>query len=58
MECKACGYKQVFDFDQNKWIGDKNFIFIQDVEIENTYKKQLYLIIYACPECGTLKLDI
>jgi len=58
MECKACGYKQIFDFDRNKWIGDKDFIFIQDVGIENEYREQKIKQIYACPKCGTLKLNI
>jgi hypothetical protein len=57
MECKACGYIRQFDFDNNKWVGDDDFIYIQTIVIHDTWEDKSKAI-YACPECGTLKLDI
>jgi uncharacterized Zn finger protein len=57
MECNSCGYVHIFDFDKDKWVGDKDFIFINRIVVENINGERPQNI-YACPECGTLKLDI
>lgn len=56
MKC-ICQYERFFDFDRDKWIGDEEFIFIQKVVIYNGFKDE-NKEVYACPKCGTLKLDI
>lgn len=57
MKC-ICEYERFFDFDRDKWIGDKEFIFIQKVIIKIDIFEEAFRSIYACPKCGTLKIDI
>ena len=61
MECKACGYKKGPEWidDEYKEINPKgkdflsgNSSFVYHANYDNQVKT-----IYACPECGTLKID-
>lgn len=63
MKC-VCGYKHYFDVETGKTIGDKEFIILEEVNAKRNVISNCgfdYLAnatLYACPKCGTLKLNL
>lgn len=57
MECKACGYESTYeDKKKEKFIHVNVVATIESSDREGFfYDKKVY--IYACPKCGTLKID-
>lgn len=56
MKC-VCGYEKGFDFKNNKDVGDEDFIYVQKIPIHTEWDGDKIKSIFACPKCGTLKLD-
>jgi len=63
MKC-VCGYKYYFDTETGKTVGDKDFIMLEEVNAKRSvtngygYEYLSNATIYACPKCGTLKLNL
>ncbi|ADK13140.1 MULTISPECIES: hypothetical protein [Clostridium] len=67
MKCKACGYEHEGHYtEDNKYVttkGDKPFIEVsQNIAVKekdkfNNTKEILSTKLYACPNCGTVKME-
>ena len=64
IECGACRYKagQGYDFNKNdfEYFGDKEFIRIKQtfmIESDVYFASNEEVDLYACPECGTVRME-
>jgi hypothetical protein len=59
MKTCVCGYKRGSSWDKDEnHIGDEDFINIVGMFfIEQKWSEKHEVQIYACPKCGTLKMD-
>ncbi len=69
MKCQACGYEYEKDWVNGNFTvtnGDDKFIGISlsnDIQVKNDTRENQYtyeyptLKLYACPKCGTVKID-
>jgi predicted RNA-binding Zn-ribbon protein involved in translation (DUF1610 family) len=65
--CQACGYKHIENLNTS-WHetieGDEEFIEMEGLELHSTnrssgwYPSHHTHVIYACPKCGTLQIEV
>lgn len=61
MECKTCGYDSAYEWPEH---GEREkpakepFIKLDGMQRLDEYGSTIIAKVFACPKCGTVKLDI